>query len=269
MHVTLILVLLVTGISSQVQEKPTADEVFNRLPLGSYGIIVHYDIQRFCAGKAYSKYSQHLQFPMNQIKKANLPSILGEEYESVTSAKMVKSKVVNLKKKKGNQGGVSRIINNVGDQLWIFRYSALEPLMEEAISAGKIVPTGLTIDSRMVYKLNTPKNKDNYLYATVTNELLIAGRIDSLEAMVNAGTGLDLNILDDGYMAEVIDYIPGFGDFWVLMPVRYGPMEQLERYRSEGRSEEVLKKVESYIEHNPLFRIHSWTIDNKVYFKEI
>ena len=283
------------------QERASAEEILGFFPYGSYSEVEHIDSAAMARGEAYPQYLEFLaNSPFGSDEPVLPPSLAGQFYSWTTGQLMrMKSKkisdfniVVGDEKPKTDkdveevsedeekepstklpEGTQISVMQNVGDLLGVYRFEALDLLIEEALKNGEIEPTGYAIDERPIYSFRAPgegegEERVRYAYAMPTGEFLTAERIRNLGAMVEAGMGRDMNILDDEDFVRILAMLPDLGQKWRAVCTAAEMKMIAERMRRSGEDEERAKRMEDWAERGARLHVETTLIGEQITERE-
>ena len=283
------------------QERASAEEILGFFPYGSYSEVEHIDPAAMARGEAWPLYSQFLaNSPFGDDPV--LPPSLAGKFESWTRAQLLRMKSkkfsvldifvgeeepkrdkdddaeepAEVKEEPGArlpEGTQLTVMENIGDLLGVYRYEALDLLIEEALKRGEMEPTGHVIDERPIYSFRAPgegegEAKVRYAYAMPTGEFLTAERLRNLALMVEAGMGRDMNILDDEDFVRIIAMLPDLGQKWSAVSIATEMRMMAERMRRSGEDEEKVTRWEDYAERAARLRVDTTLIGEQITERE-
>jgi hypothetical protein len=264
------------------QETLRADDILRWFPYGDYSDIKHKDFLRLAKGEAYPLYEEFLDNPDMETEINILPETLRKEIDSYTTAKLLKLKKRKLPaeiippdvKDSGGRPVELRSItfmSNEGEELAVYRYTALDLLVEEAFKKGEIITTDYTYEGRPIFSFRSAEDreKEYFAYAEATGELAVASDLQLLLAMAASGTGQDLNILDDETYIDIIDLIPDLGQVWRIHHMRSVFAHISEKMAADGTGEEKLDARDEALERAPQLNIEHWTVEEQIVQREI
>ena len=272
----IVLMLLLPALSFPHEEVETS-EIFRWFPIGIYSSYKHFERAEMERAELYPVFESNFNIPYMMYKDRMLPPSLRDRYTSETAAGLFQEKY-----KKGE--GWMQFFNKSrekqkelllkgerpqpavkNDLLVVWRYDDLDSLIAEALKSGEISETGEVILERPVYSYYTEEyTGPRYAYATATQEFLSADKPENLRAMIAAGLGLELNLLDHETNAELVDVIPGLGQFWKITnkyPSRIRTIEHLKQ--SEAPQEQIDFWLDR-IERGWQFHGYVWNIDSQI-----
>lgn len=309
---SLVLTTLTASLSF-AKESNKAEDLLRYFPEGQYVYIVHMINSESVHSdnpqvKRYLKFKKRTSSFIAQLRQ-RLPEIFYSTDFSVTIAKLnhyiTKTERVDAPEGMKNdvfdkirakyprsrggtynmlEGGVAEVsINiNVGDELCVYRIQDLQPMLKKALANGDISVTDQKIFELPVYTMrgryNRLENKQFYLYATHFDELLTAGKMESVKKMVETGEGLITNMLLQEEYVDLADVIPDLQGEWQLSCSARGADLYTEIGGKSGTARDLLemdleeeerKRLETMVDSVPLFSIRYVEFSDKILSKEI
>ena len=273
---TIAFLLLFPTLSFPCQEVDT-EEIFRWFPIGIYSSYKHFERAEMERAELYPVFEANFNVPYMMYKDRMLPPCLRDRYTSETAAGLVQEKY-----KKGE--GWMQFFNKSreeqkelllkgerpqpavkNDLLVVWRYDDLDSLIAEALKSGEISETGEVILERPVFSFHTEEHAETrYAYATATQEFLSADKPENLRAMIAAGLGLELNLLDHETNAELVDVIPGLGQFWKITNKYPSRMRTIEHLKQSEASQEHIDSWLDRMERGWHFQGYVWKIDDQI-----
>ena len=273
---TIAFLLLFPTLAFPYEEVDT-DEIFRWFPIGIYGNYKHFERAEMERADLYPFFESYFNVPYMMHKDRMLPPCLRNKYTSETAAKLVQEKY-----KKGE--GWMQFFNKSreeqkdlflkgerpqpavkNDLLVVWRYDDLDSLIAEALKSGEISETGEVILEKPVYSYHTEEyTGPRYAYATATQEFLSADKPENLPAMIAAGLGLELNLLDHETNAELVDVIPGLGQFWKITNKYPSRIRTIEHLKQSEATQEQIDFWLDRVERGWQFQGAAWQIDDQI-----
>lgn len=252
------------------QEAEKAEEIFTWFPEGAYGFLQHFDQAAMRKEKAFPTYKESFIDPLDiGIVRVAPESML--EFDSSTRAVISRLKAKKAGGKDSN--GVYFDSEFVGDELYVFRYFDLETLLEKALADGRIQDTGEALLGKAVYTYKSRdagyRDKQFLCYATDSGELLVAGELKSIQAMVQAGMGERACLMDDPFYRRLLEFVPKLGQRWIA----FTSVPTTEMGNSAALKYEVpaseLRKSEEEAEKGLQWSIDAYIATDVLVYKEI
>ena len=261
---TFLIAVLSLGTLAWDVQQTNANEILSWFPEGLYLSITHWDVESTSQAEAYEIYTR--LFPRYQVERFCdfLPQLFREDLLSITKAKLCRLRFLNrseyeeaslaLRDPNLRMGGSSEFYfvngrkifaEHVGDQLFVLRFLALQPLIDAALREGILADSGSKYRERPIYFFlsnSEPEGRTElYAYATETDELLLANELQNLHRMIDAGYGLELNILEGEDFHELIGILPELGQRWDFSNYRGQSRVYLDwlRNSSDASAEEI------------------------------
>lgn len=281
-HFLILAFLLISLISSAptlAQEETTnAEELFRWFPEGGYSWMYHLDKYNLERGKGF----EGLKFVLGREGRIfpyePLPPALQEKFDSRTVGQLARIRIAKFKEGDkvaggdkptgiGYIGGKSYTYTDVGEVLFVYRFTDLDALIAESLKAAEIVTTEQRLIERPVYSFSFKgegaKSTNYYAYATDTQELLVAQRPELLQKMIAAGYGRELSMLDDQEYASLWELTPTLGQQWYMMNLRLKEEIQLEQMRKAGEPEGKIADLEEKMSTGNPMNLRDWHVDEK------
>ena len=271
----ILMALLFWAAPAAAQESSSTEELFSWFPIGQYRAYKHVDRAALESSEAFPVLSWNFNVPYMMYKDEKLPPSLRDSYNSETSATICQEKykkgegwVVFSRKPREEQEellkkGECPQPSERDDLLTVFSYDDLDSLIALALKNGEIDTTGELVLERPIYSYSTPATGGiRYAYATATQEFLTASKPQNLRAMIAAGHGLELNLLDEESNVGMLEIIPHLGQYWKITNSRVGKLRDLERDKIGGVSEEVVDWMQDRIDNGTQLAGYSWKVDD-------
>ena len=285
--VLLISLLPLSTPTAAPQEKPRAEYVFQCLPEGNYESINHTDYLRLSKSPVYRTLVD-LVLPANGEKNRPnpLPPSLREDVESETMAtlsspEISETAVDNERSKQRRKTGSSTPSVKIGDKLYkisdsgksllVYCYTDLDTLIKSALKKTEIEKTEHSVDGRSIYRFiyraADGSEAEYYAYATVLQELLVAGELGLLKNMIDAGLGFDLSIMDSENYSDLVKMVPNLGPIWFFENAIYKYKYLNERLTEEGVDGDELDNLKSQIESSLQYTVSTWLLSDEIVFR--
>jgi len=287
----LLTIAILSNNSLVAQERLSTDEIFAWFPMGYYEQITHSDEAELAQQETYPIYKEKFDGVYRMFYFGDLPSSLQEGIESVTSATLLRLRVSKyadaedgrktaLPGRPGRMGFAAQVgdktvrLEGAGDRLYVYRYADLDSLIKKALDAGEIEIAGTRIADRSVYRLRAKdyagQENEYFAYATVTQELLVAGRAANLRAMVEAGLGHEMGLLNEPDNAELIEIVPELGQRWQVSGLRHQWKLLAEKMREAGADDARMADFEErHLEKGERYFIQAWELGETILKKDI
>ena len=243
---------------------------------------MHSDELRLAKGEAYPVFKEHFGDKRKRFYFGELPPSLSEGIESVTTAQLMRLKVSQAGEKPKREtrlapgsvfvgaivdnGAVT--VSNIGARLFVYRYADLDSLISSALKSGEISRTDQTYERQPIYRYSYKDTKDreleDFLYATPTQELLVAEKLSHIRAMIDAGLGVELNLLDEGAYIDLIEMAPDLGQRWQLDYFKTHFMRLIETMEEKGEAESKIAKARETFERGMHYRLDSWEVGEEI-----
>ncbi len=285
---TLLIAVLSLGTLAWDVKQIDATEIFSWFPEGLYVSITHWDVETTLQAEAYEIYTR--LFHRSQVERFCdfLPQFFREDLLSITKAEKVRLRFLNSSEYEEASSalrdpnhrmsgsiefyfvnGRKVFAEHVGDQLFVLRFLALRPLIDTALREGILADSGSKYRERPIYFFlsnSEPEVRTElYAYATETDELLLADELPNLQLMIDAGYGIELNILEGEDFHELIGIIPDLGQHWDFINYRDRSKVFLEWLRnSSDASAEEIELYEEIIAREMQFFIWSTEIGDEI-----
>ncbi len=265
------------GLLCAQEESKSAEEIFRWFPIGIYRVYLHLDKAGMELEDSYPLFEANFNLiEIIYMDEWKPPSMRGMYY-SETSASLVQEKYkkgegwVAFSRKphekqkelllKGEYPKPS--VSNDFLQVWCFE--DLDTLVAKALKNGEMDTTGERIYGRHVYSFSTPRTDGpNFAYATETQEMLVARKLENLKAMVAAGYGLEMNLLDHELNADLVDIIPHLGQYWKITNTWPSKTRSLEVAMRNGATKENLDRTLDDREKGERFVAYGWKLDDRI-----
>jgi hypothetical protein len=260
------------------QEKPRAEELLAWFPMGEYTNITHVDFESM-EKSALAEELQAIPFLNRSQKYLNsVPQFLREGIRSATFAYLTELDQIEsgedfhlliadfaspiAKKSKGHKSSGAmgsyqaatervRLITPSAyrGRLEVIRYDLLDPLIGKAESEGLLRPVLRLKTGRPIYIVNDgPNFIRTYVYAALTQELLITDEPGLLALSVMAGSGLALNIMDNPDFLVMERIVPKLGQHWDSYYLKSKVEGMLAVMTESGESPQEIEKLEEELE---------------------
>jgi len=257
------LVLLLSAASILTPQTADAEHVLHWFPLGTYMAIAHRNLYELENAESFARFEEYLAPALEHVV-SYLPASLRQSVLSYTSALLHKLKRIRSDEIAGLPEVEGEVEWHTSDRLRVYQYADLDPLIEQALAAGELSETEAVRDERPIYKSAAVGDEERFYYATITQELLVAGSLRNINLMIDSGLGLDLNITDDKYYVDLVEIVPDLGSNWVISFSFWTTLDRLERLRAEGRSSASLRPLEEKLRRDERFRVISWHFEDEV-----
>jgi hypothetical protein len=211
------------------QKSSAIEELFTWFPIGDYRAFTYVDLAGLERAETYIVFDTYFKASDLLFDDRLIPPHLKGQYNVKIGAAIAQARYkkgeswVDFAKKSyeeqkelAKKGEIPKPVEN-DDYLVVWQFDDLDSLIKEALKNGEIDTTEEVILDRQVYAFSTPPMSGmRYAYATLTQEFLTASKPENLRAMIAAGMGLELNLLDNEANLDLIDLIPHLGQFWTI-----------------------------------------------------
>jgi hypothetical protein len=257
------LFLFVFSLSAVAQDEPSA--LLKWYPRAEYSGVLHYDAVVFAQRDLGFLHKLMTQEVLRDIDINDIPT-LHNTYDSVTLALAGRifldrgtGEVKTLEKSEG-----FLFFFNV---MAVFRYSNLDEQITQVLERNYISPTRIKLFDRPVYSYKPKEGNELFLYATSTGELLMATNKRVVVAMVRAGMGGVLGILDEETLAD-LPYIIPESPLWAVLTNVHEKHMEIDRLRDKGEEESKLEAREEKLEGSAQFTIATIELDKDIIYRE-
>ena len=264
------------------------EDVLRWFPRGSYDLIMHEDIESMEEAETYPLYREFFS-PHDEWEKVaiSLPRVLERGITSMTMAQLLRistsifpneREVEEYLPRTGNLitseeiRGKVYTFESAGDRLYVFRYHHLDSLMSSAFRQRRIDRTHLIILDRPVYFMNvmrTDQREQYFLYATETQELLVASKLFQLRNMIMAGTGARLGLVDGDDYQDLLLLNYDLGQMWRFRSYAAIYRTMLWHMRFQGAPEWRMAFIQEKLDTGETYSIDSRLLDDRIVFKDI
>lgn len=253
------------------------DEVFYWFPSGLYRFYTHLDVISIRESESYQAFSSVLDVNETYSEDSKLPPFLRGKSNSYTSAVLLQEKYKKsegwtafLKKSPreqmelGEKGRIPKpVVSN--DQLIVWRFDDLDILIKGALDNGELSETGdMIMDKPVFSSRNEEMEEIRYAYATFTQELLSAEKIRNLVAMVAAGHGQEMNLLENETNVDLVDIIPNLGSFWTITNMYHDQQRLIDALERSGAPQQRVDEMREDLEDGFRFLATSWLLDDGI-----
>ena len=253
-----LMLVLLLGVCAGNQTDQEETDPFAWLPLGDYA---HLSSADYKAIRQFSdrEYYPHIAEMAFDEGREPLPGILREGIERKIHCRLMKYKLARERIKPEHPDWIKVLtVENIGAYVWIYVYSALDPLIEECVSAGICESTGHLLSGRPVYTFRAAGREEMlFAWATPTQELLVAGEEVCIWGMYQAGMRLDLSILDGEDYLDLFEMAPDLGQKWSGTIELVRQRESLERLIANNAPDEIVESAKEAMKNGRRYSIVS------------
>jgi hypothetical protein len=273
---------------AQAQEKPTAGEVFNWFPEGSYRTLGYIDYSKLRANQYYDIFKELFGDEGLAESKDSLPlpKDVIQHVEQLIYGQLMKLKIrdtvveegknrphsdENMLSREATDAGGRTVVStteDTGGKIWVFSTDDTVGLVKQGEKDGWLARAGMRINKAPVYKLVArgaeESQTDYFVYATPTNELLVAEEYAQLEMMVKAGLGVELGMLDDSDYMDLFPHIQDLGQSWRIVPNRIRMREQIDLWSQNPDMDEKVKELEERLNTDVQYEISTFEVGDDV-----
>ena len=231
---------------------------FAWLPLGDYAQLSSADYKAIRQFSDREYYPHIVEMAFDEGREP-LPEILRDGIERKIHCRLMKYKLSRERIKPEHPDWIKALtVDNVGAFVWIYVYSALDPLIEECVSAGIFESTGHLLSGRPVYTFRAAGREEMlFAWATPTQELLVASEEVCIWGMYQAGMGLDLSILDGDDYLDLFEMAPDLGQNWSGTIELVRQREALERLIANNAPDDIIESAKDAMKNGQRYSIVS------------
>lgn len=271
MRILLTLLVIPFVVASFAQERGALNELVGWFPPGSQNILMHVDQRVLGASDAVALNPGLFKGLLAETPLLEIP-FLGKEADSATLAFKWSLSLSNSKKKAESARHIS---NNRGGTTFtdkkflVYRFADIDAAVSEATKKGILSPTGMKYLKRPVYALSKNLTVSwRYAWAASTGELLIAESQAGLRAMVDAGTGMGVSLVDSERFYDLQEIVP-VSPFWFIFLEQQLEKDDLERMLKEGAEPESIDEQERQLKEQVLYTVGYFEIEEPLTFRLI
>lgn len=276
--ISVCILLCITLLPSRVkcQDMEREAEIFNWFPQASYHYLSQRNFAAMEKNSIYPIFCETFHADGSLTRYDPLPQPLREGIEQAVACKLMRIKKVKSRIEEDRPEWINAMrARHAGDRLMAYRYTLLDPLIDICLKDGLLEDTGLALLKRPVYKLksalkrsgykfeSTTEGDEYFAYAAFDQTLLVAGEFANLAAMVDAGSGKEMNLLEDADLLELRELLAELGESWSCAVPVSANREMLERFKETDAPSDFLEKIEGIVEHGLQLKIESWEFGGK------
>ena len=269
--------LLVTSGYAVSQERNSAEEIFRWFPGGYYFGASHKALSELEKEECFEDFLHYFDAERGEQVKP-LPERFAEGTVSMTSASIYSYEPGSLINSSLDTAGDSEDPGYDKDwsRIYVYRNADMARLFAEALEAGEFKDTGKRISGNPVCSFGSdyfsPVRKtvsQYYVIQPTPNELLLAESLSNLKRMFRTGGGLEYGFLDEDDHKELIHLLPELGSRWGARFRNTENRLHWDRAIRRGADTAYKERLQSWFEENPMYRISTHYLDERILFREI
>lgn len=288
MLLILLLLVLVNPFALGQGLENRVEDILRWFPRGSYDLIMHEDIEAMEEAETYPLYSEFfLRHDDWERVAITLPRVLERGIISMTMTQLLRISTRVFPNERAAEeylpragnlstseeiGGKIYTFESAGDRLYVFRYHHLDSLMTSAYKQRRIDRTHLIILDRPVYFMDTIRAEQReqfFLYATETQELLVASKLYQLRQMIMAGAGARLGLVDGDDYQDLLTLNYDLGQMWRFRSYSAIYRTMLWHMHAQGAPEWKIVFIQDKLDSGETYSIDSRLLDDRIVFKNV